>query len=137
MKQTIFISLLIGLMSYTGQAKENEDESKKTIVVEIDFGNQQKIKQVSLTWDKSITALEALQKAAEVRTHPVGQYVFVTEIDQVHAERGKMAWYYKINRKSPKQLAIYQLINQGDTIRWRFVKDVCSEKVDGCKPSAH
>jgi hypothetical protein len=130
MKRTIFISLLIILVSYTGQAKENKYRSKKAIVVEIDFGNQQKIKQVSLIWDKNITALAALQKVAEVRTHPVGQYVFVTEIDQVQAERGKMAWYYKINGKSPVHLAISQIINPGDTVNWRYVKDVCSGEVD-------
>jgi hypothetical protein len=75
--------------------------------------------------------LEALQKAADVRTHPVGSYVFVTEIDNVAAERGKMAWYYKINQKKPEKLAIEQIVNPGDTISWRFVEDVCSKTVDG------
>ncbi len=132
MKQIILMSLLIILLSFAGNAKENKNGSQKTIVVEINFGTRQKTKQVSLNWEKHTTALEALQKAAEVKTHPVGQYVFVTEIDQVQAQRGKMAWYYQINGKSPGRLAISQIINLGDTISWRYVKDVCSGKVDNC-----
>ncbi len=135
--RTMIILLVSIMVSVAGQARENKvsssSPSTKTVVVEVDFGNRKELKSVSLKWEPSLTALEALQKVAEVKTHPVGDYVFVTEIDQVESERGKMAWYYTINGKSPKQLAISQPVKAGDTIRWRYVKDVCSEKVDGTK----
>ena len=132
MRRTLIISFIIFAFSFMGQAKEKKPVASKPIVVEIDFGSGHEVKRVEVACDKTITALEALQKAAEVKTHPVGQYVFVTEIDNVAAERGKMAWYYKVNGEKPK-LAIEQRLKPGDTVSWRFVEDVCSGKVDGCK----
>ena len=41
-----------------------------------------------------------------------------------------MAWYYRVNGKEPRQLAIYQGLQPGDTVSWRYVEDVCSWKVD-------
>ncbi len=136
MKRRTLIFLLVSILaSVAGQARESKPSSSspsaKTVVVEVDFGSRKEMKQVTLEWESNLTALETLQKVAEVKTHPVGDYVFVTEIDQVESERGKMAWYYTINGKSPKRLAIHQQVKAGDTIRWRYVKDVCSEKVDG------
>ena len=133
MRRTVIISFIILAFSLAGQGKQKRPTALKPIIVEIIFDNEHEARRVEVACDKTITALEALQKVAEVKTHPLGPYVFVTEIDDVKAERGKMAWYYKINRKSPKYLAISQPVNPGDTVSWRFVKDVCSEKVDGCK----
>ena len=115
---------------FMGQTNEKNTLTSKPIVVEIDFGNGHKPKRVEIACNETITALEALQKVVDVKTHPVGKYVFVTAIDEVAAERGKMAWYYKINQKKPEKLAIEQLVNPGDTISWRFVEDVCSKTVD-------
>lgn len=132
MKRTLIISFIILALSLMGQAKEKKTVASKPIVVEIDFGSGREVKRIEVACDKTITTLEALQKAAEVKTHPVGQYVFVTEIDNVAAERGKMAWYYKVNGEKPK-LAIEQRLKSGDTVSWRFVEDVCSQTVDGTK----
>ena len=132
MKRTVIISLIIFVFSLVGQAKEKKTTLSKPIVVEIDFSEGREVKRVEVACDKTITALEALQKAADVTTHPVGAYVFVTSIDEVTAERGKMAWYYKLNGKKPK-LAIEQPVKPGDTVSWRFVEDVCSKTVDGPK----
>jgi hypothetical protein len=132
MKRTVIISFIIFAFSFVGQAKEKKPSASKPIVVEIDFGSGNEVKRVDVACNKTITALEALQKAADVKTHPVGSYVFVTSIDEVTAERGKMAWYYKVNGKKPK-LAIEQPVKPGDTVSWRFVEDVCSQTVDGPK----
>lgn len=121
--------MIVMVFSLAGQAKERPVKANKPIVVEIDFGSGSEIKRVEVACNKMVTALEALQKAADVRTHPVGPYVFVTEIDRVASERGKMAWYYTINGEKPK-LAIEQPVRCGDTVRWRFVEDVCSKTID-------
>jgi hypothetical protein len=130
MKQTAILSLVILMFSVAVQAKDRQTTANKPVLVEIDFGGKHELKRVSFETERTLTALEALQKVAEVKTHPVGSLVFVTEIDKVEAERGKMAWYYKVNGKKPK-LAIEQPVNPGDTVSWRFVQDVCSWKVDG------
>ena len=130
MRRTVILSFIIFAIAFVGQAKEKKPSAPKPIIVEIDFGNGHEVKRVDVACNKTITALEALQKAADVKTHPVGSYVFVTSIDEVTAERGKMAWYYKVNGKKPK-LAIEQPVKPGDTVSWRFVKDVCSKTVDG------
>ncbi|HNX56563.1 MAG TPA: DUF4430 domain-containing protein [Prolixibacteraceae bacterium] len=130
MRRTVILSFIIFAIAFVGQAKEKKPSAPKPIIVEIDFGNGHEVKRVDVACNKTITALEALQKAADVKTHPVGSYVFVTSIDEVAAERGKMAWYYKVNGKKPK-LAIEQPVKPGDTVSWRFVEDVCSKKVDG------
>lgn len=132
MRRTTIISFIILAFSFIGQAKAKNPDISKPIVVEIDFGGGREIKRVEVACNRTITALEALQKAADVKTHPVGPYVFVSEIDEVAAERGKMAWYYKVNGKKPK-LAIEQPVKPGDTVSWRFVEDVCSKTVDGPK----
>ena len=132
MKRITFISVILFTFSFMCQAKEKKPGASKPIVVEIDFGSGREIKRVKVACNKTITALEALQKAADVKTHPVGSYVFVSEIDEVAAERGKMAWYYKVNGEKPK-LAIEQPVKPGDTVSWRFVEDVCSKTVDGPK----
>ena len=130
MRRTVILSFIIFAIAFVGQAKEKKPSALKPIVVEIDFGNGHEVKRVDVACNKTITALEALQKAADVKTHPVESYVFVTSIDEVTAERGKMAWYYKVNGKKPK-LAIEQPVKPGDTVSWRFVEDVCSKTVDG------
>lgn len=100
------------------------------ITVEIDYGKEKPIQTIKVTKEKNITALEALQLATSVETHPVGKYVFVTSINNVKAERGKTAWYYKVNGLSPKVLAISNELKEGDTVKWVFTKDRCSKKED-------
>ncbi len=100
------------------------------VIVEINYGEQKETETIQVQWAKAMTALEALQHAAIVKTHPVSKYVFVLAINGVEGVRGEMAWYYTVNGEKPK-LAINQKVKVGDTIRWRYVKDVCSETVDG------
>ena len=97
------------------------------VIVEIDFGslNHPKLK-IETNWKEGLSALEALQFVAEVKTHPVGQYVFVDEIEGVKGEPNKSVWYYKINGEPAKKVAIDQPINHGDKITWIYKQDVCS-----------
>lgn len=115
---------------FSQQKKANTHTTKQEVVVEINYGNQLPAKTVKVLWYANITALAALQEAAVVVTHPVATYFFVTDIDQVKAERGKTAWYYRVNGQAARVLASYKMVNPGDTVSWRFVEDVCSWKVD-------
>ncbi len=102
------------------------------VTVELNFGGDKEIRKVEVPWEKGMTVLEALEHAANVSTHPVGNYVFVVSVDGVEGERGVMAWYYKVNGEHPKELAITNKVKAGDTITWLYTKDVCSATVD-CK----
>jgi hypothetical protein len=129
-KTVILTLLLFALPVVTFAGNKKAQSVKKEITVEIDYGKSQPPKTVKVAWFPGIAVLGALQEAVETETHPVGSYVFVTAIDQVKGERGKMAWYYRINGKAPKKLALYQMLKPGDTVSWRYVEDVCSWKVD-------
>jgi len=127
----IFLFLFLVVSVFAVSAKGNNKLAKsQQVTVEINFGDQKEAKMVSIDWSENMSALEALQKSSSVETHPVGPLVFVTSIDQVAGERGKMAWYYKVNGKPADKLAIDKMLKPGDTMSWRFVKDVCSCTVD-------
>lgn len=130
---TLLFSFLVFPVQVTGKTFENEKKTtEKSVIVELNFGETRETKQIKVAWSEGFTALEALMHAADVSTHPIGNYVFVTSIDGVKGERGVMARYYKINGESTQKLAIWQPIQPNDTITWLYVKDVCSATVD-CK----
>jgi hypothetical protein len=105
-----------------------------TCTVKINYGVAKTSRDTTIMADHMLTALEVLQYAAVIETHPVGHYVFVTSIDGVHGERGLTAWYYKVNGQSTKTLAINNVLKSGDVMEWDYQKDVCSCTVDnkGC-----
>lgn len=117
----VTLFLLMGLSTFAGKAK--------FVTVEINYGEQKQTETIQVDCPESMTALEALQHAANVQTHPVANFVFVVSINGVEGSRGDMAWYYTVNGEKPK-LAISQAVKAGDTISWRYVKDVCSCTVD-------
>jgi len=119
---SICLFLLMGLTSVAGN---NNDK----VTVEINYGEQKPAETIQVECSGEMTALEALQHAANVQTHPVNEFVFVVGINGVEGVRGEMAWYYTVNGEKPT-LAIRQQVKAGDTISWRYVKDVCSCTVD-------
>ena len=119
------VNIFFLVLAYTSAFSQE----KQTIKVEIDFGKGKEILTKEVSKEQNITALEALQLAATVETHAVGSYVFVTSINNTKAKKGKTAWYYKVNGKSPKVLAINNELKNGDVVRWVFKQDVCSKKV--------
>lgn len=108
-------------------------KEKQGIVVEIDYGNIQPAVAINVPQAKGRTALELLQAVAEVKTHPVGEYVFVTAINGVEAKRGEMAWYYQIDGKPADKLAYSNLVDTANYLKWEYKKDRCSAKVDNEK----
>lgn len=125
------ITLYSGLILLLILSLSGFSDKENYITVEINYGETKAAETIKVECVDSMTALEALQHAAEVKTHPVANLVFVVSINGVEGLRGDKAWYYTLNGKEPK-LAINQEVNAGDTISWRFVKDVCSSTVD-CK----
>lgn len=120
----LFLFLLVSTDAISAKAKLS------TVTVEVNYGENKYLHKVEVPWVEGMTALEALEHAAKVSTHPVGNYVFVISINGVEAERGVMAWYYRINNQKTNELAIRKKIKSGDVITWLYTKDVCSATVD-------
>lgn len=126
------VSSMTIVESWADREVSHVNDDSKNIVVEIDYGGVRPSRTVEVSWLKGRTVLEVLQTVAEVKTHPVGQYVFVVSIDGVEGKRGQMAWYYTVNGKSADKLAYLNVIDDNAShVKWMYKKDVCSGKVDG------
>ncbi len=121
--------LILSILIFTFVSTKILSGQTINITVEIDFGNGKEIISKEVSKEQNITALETLQLAATVETHVVGSYVFVTGINNIKANYGKTAWYYKVNGKSAKTLAINNKLKDGDVVRWILKEDVCSKTV--------
>lgn len=110
----------------TNTNTNTNEEKRYSIKVRIDYGGVKDMKEVDISVNRPSTALEVLQYAALVETHPVGKHVFVCAIDSVQFNEGVKAWYYEVNGKPTKKLAINQIVSPGDTISWLYKTDVCS-----------
>lgn len=133
MKITNFLFGVLVLLITPNCTSKNTVKVNGSVFVKINYGADKQTRKAELKWENGMTVLTALLHTAKVETHTVGPYVFVTSIDSVNGVRGIKAWYYNVNGKHPKVLAINNLIFPGDTILWLFTKDVCSGKVDSCK----
>ena len=98
--------------------------------VGIDYGGTHETREAETQWTEGVTALEVLQSVAQVEIHQVKDYIFVTSIDGVKGKRGDKGWYYEINGKRADKLAFRRVLNNGDSTKWIYKKDVCSPKVD-------
>lgn len=132
MKSIKLIALVFVLLAFSTCKKEKQQENNSPITINIDYSNNNK-RVANTFWKDGLTALEALQYVATVETHPVGEFVFVSAIDSVSGVRGKSAWYFKVNGKSSKKIAINRILNAGDTLTWIYKEDVCSKTVEACK----
>lgn len=126
----LYILLALSMFSCNMETKETPDNTEFFVKLIVDYGDSKENFEKDITSQRQLTALEALQYASVVETHPVGKHVFVSSIDSVQTIIGVKAWYYKVNGASPGVLAINNKINNGDTIRWIYKEDVCSKKRD-------
>ena len=126
------LTFTLVILAISACVNVKQQKSSLPLTVEINFGNNTKHSK-TIDYKEQLTALEALQYAAIVETHPVGKYVFVSSIDSVNSVPNENVWYYKINGKLAKKLAINTIVNAGDTITWIYVTDVCSHKPDTVK----
>lgn len=100
------------------------------INVGIDYSGVHETREAETLWTEGVTALDVLQSVAQVETHQVNDYIFVTSIDGVKGMRGGMAWYYEVNGKRADKLAYVRVLNKNDSTRWIYTQDVCSPKID-------
>lgn len=100
------------------------------VTVEINYGGLQQNRTVETPWKQGITALDVLKSVAKLETQQTGEYILVTSIDGIRAERGNMAWYYNINSKRAPSFANKYILNEGDHVQWEYKKDVCSPDID-------
>ncbi|MFC1467516.1 DUF4430 domain-containing protein [Verrucomicrobiota bacterium] len=128
-------SLLFSAYATESHVNKHGEKAGNIIALKIDYGTQQPARSVQVPFKAGQTALEILQRAATVETHPVGKYVFVSGIDDVKGKRGDMAWYYRINGQPAKKLAFFNIINKPCHITWIYTKDRCSATVDGRQPA--
>lgn len=135
-KQISFTLALVALMASTGcttapKTTGHSETPANIIALKIDYGTERPSRTIQVPFVEGQTALEILQHAAIVETHPVAEYVFVTAIDGIQGSRGKTAWYYKVDGKATGTLAISNNIDQPCHMTWIYTKDHCSVKVDG------
>lgn len=139
MKQKLFIPILaIALASlfFFSCSHSKADNANINVTVKINYGKGKPTREINVSGKSGLTALSALQYTAKVETCPVGKYVFVTSIDNIKGEIGKMAWYYKINAINAKVLSIDNCLNDGDIITWYYTQDTDSYKVDNGKKNS-
>lgn len=110
----------------------NRTEAKgaaKKVTIEIKYDDESHLPlKIETDWRKGLTALEALQFVAEVETHPVAGYVFVTAINGTEGIPNKSVWYYTVNGVPAEKIAIDQPLKSGDVLTWIYKQDVCTSK---------
>lgn len=117
-----FFVLVLAFISLVGQAKE-----PKKVAIEITYEDESHPPlKIETDWREGLSALEALQFVAEVKTHPLGEYVFVSAINGVEGAPNKSVWYYRINGVPATKIAINQPLKNGDVLTWIYKSDVCS-----------
>lgn len=125
----LLATLSVMMLSFNVEQRHQEVQSF-VYQVEVDFGLNKEAITKTVNVQRQLTALEALQYAVRIETHPVSKYVFVSCIEDVCNIRGKKAWYYQVNGQSVKTLAINYKLQDKDTLRFIYKTDVCSAKVD-------
>jgi hypothetical protein len=122
MNKKIILLISVCVLAFALQAQQK-------VAVAINYGGMKPNATYEVLWEENMTALMALQHCAEVLTHPVGDYIFVTAINDVKATVGVKAWYYRINGESANVLAFRYFVKPGEQITWIYKKDECSGKV--------
>lgn len=134
MNKTIIKKILIsGIAAFLLCLNAFSVDNEKVSVL-IDFGGKTENIEMTVNFKNDITALEALLHTATVQTHPVNNYVFVDAINKIYNIKGKNAWYFTINGKPAKTLAINCNLAKGDVVKWIYKKDVCSKTIDTKEP---
>lgn len=122
--KALFSGMVFFLLCLNIQAKE-----PAKIIVQIEFNGANFNVEKAINYQNDLTALEALQMVAIVATHPVGEYVFVDEINGVKNIKELNAWYFTVNDVPSKTLAINRQLEAGDVVKWIYKTDVCSKTV--------
>jgi hypothetical protein len=104
--------------------------ANQNVIVEIDYGGLRQNRKADIQWKQGITALEALQSVAEIKSQQTAEHVFVISVDNIEGQIGSKIWYYNINGKRAALLANKCILNAGDHMKWEYTKDVCSYSIN-------
>lgn len=106
----------------------SDSHSKKTVALEIDFGNGQK-RMAAVPWREGMTALDVLVATQEgatptkVERRGEGATAFVEAIDGVHNGGGGKSdrnWLYKVNGRLSPAGAGTVVVQGGDRVLWQY-----------------
>jgi len=104
--------------------------SDSSIDIEIMYGGQKEPIIVKTTYKNGDTALDALSKAAKVKTKKVNDFLFVTSVDDVASSPNKMGWFYSVDGKSTEKIASTNKLVNAKSMRWEFRADNCLSGAD-------
>ena len=98
---------------------------ERHITITIDYGGALPERTVTATLHDGATALQLLQKVARVTTKQVGTFLFVRSVDGVKGEPGKMGWFYAVDGRPAKELAVIRKMDGAATMRWYYAVEAC------------
>ncbi len=122
------VGILVFLLFTSVTAHCADPSANPNVFLEIDYGGLLETGKFEIPYKQGLTALEALQAVAIVKTHKIGEFTLVTSIDDIESKKGDTAWYYDINGKHATSVANKCILNKGDHICWKYSKDVCTPK---------
>jgi hypothetical protein len=95
------------------------------LLLSIDYAGLKENENISMHYTKGETALEALQRTADVKTKHLGRHSFVTSINEVASTPNKMGWFYKIDDKEAKKTASSTVLENVLCMKWIYRQDNC------------
>lgn len=96
-----------------------------TLTIEIDYAGLAQKRIVQTEYAPGTTALELLKNVASVRTKTAGGYTFVTAIDGIASEPGKMGWFYSIDGSAAPTMPDRFILENARTMRWHYRVEAC------------
>lgn len=75
-----------------------------------------------------MSALELLEKVADVETKKVGTYTFVKSINGISPRNKNWGWFYSIDGVRAKKIATDTLINSNRSMEWKLEIANCASK---------
>lgn len=112
------VCLLLLLCAYTLAADS-------VLILNIDYAGLKENENISVRYTKGETALEVLQRAANVKTKHLGRHIFVISINEVTSTPNKMGWFYKINNIEAKKMASSTILGEVLCMQWVYRQDNC------------
>ncbi len=94
------------------------------ITVTITYGDERPDTVIETTYKEGETALEVLQKAAEVKVAN-GKYKFVRSINGKKSIPGVYGWFYLVNDKSPGKMASGFKLESALSMTWYYKVEQC------------
>lgn len=95
------------------------------LLLSIEYAGLKENENISVRYTKGETALEVLERAADVKIKRVGRHSFVTSINEVASRPNKMGWFYKIDETEAKKTASSTALEDALSMQWVYRQDNC------------